>query len=152
MRAGRSPLPDPCGPREPPTPATDKDTWRSSGQMFWMETFFRPWCPERGRVMAPGLGVGYGSPPGAGGGFTWRAGPARWGHTYSDVTEVGDGLAFVGRHHDGWRHRRTPQLQVQGVMGTGGGEGLLRAEWVAGWPCPPGWTLGGSAQIWDGTE
>lgn len=36
------------GPRELPGLGVDKDTVRSSGEMFWMETFFMPRCPEIG--------------------------------------------------------------------------------------------------------
>lgn len=107
-----------------PGPGMDKDTSRRSGEMFWMETFFMPRCPETGESgHCPGLGGGMGAQAVMGclGPYGWGmavGGWARSGHTYSDVAEVSDGLAFVGRHHDGWCYRWTPQLQVHGAVGT----------------------------------
>lgn len=115
-----------------------------------METFFMPRCPEMGgQVTAPGLGVGVGAqmkrrvPGSLWVGVCMGAG-LRSGHTCSNVTEVNDGLAFVGRYHNRRRYRWTPQLQVQCVVGTGNGGDLLRAV-PDPEPAPPGsgWLLAG---------
>lgn len=129
-QAGLQPSPHQLVPRlcGQPGLGVDKDTARSSGEMFWMETFFIPWCPEMGwwdRGTALGPGTGRANPGGdCGWAGLWRgscSGYWAWSRlTYSNVAEVGDGLAFVGGHHDRWCHCRTPQLQVQGVVRTGG--------------------------------
>lgn len=65
---GPQPFTVPFSPPHPPRPCYNlpgrrgQDTSRSSGEMFWMETFFMPRCPEMGgQVTAPGLGVGVGA-------------------------------------------------------------------------------------------
>lgn len=152
------------GEGEAPTPtpkagwaAVDEDTARSSGEMFWMETFSMPQCPETvcGRVVRVGVGawVVWGGTGSLWGGC-WGGAQAQLGLTYSNITEVGDCLAFVGCHHDGRCHSWTPQLQVQRVVGTGGRQGVLVAlcpcSLPAGPPAPAPGVPAPGPQIWVG--
>lgn len=130
-RVGLRPLagpPPPCPVGHPgcvPTRIRPGPRGRCSG---WRPSLCRSDLKRVGGVSAcPGLAGTCGP------GSLWVGGWARAGLTYSDVAEVAGGLAFVGCHYDGWCHRWTPQLQVQGVVGTGGRQGEL----VALGPCPP---------------